>query len=282
MENENRAGWEFLLHQAYKEMSSQERKVANLVLEKGSDILTYSIHSIAEESDVSEATVVRFCHTLGYSGLKEFKIQFFSESPATMRRKSYKTQWGDSDDTIVKNVYLGARNAIDLTFLSLDQQSLTKVADLFAKKLNIDMYGVGGSAPIAQYARHQLQKLGLRVNVYSDIHGQHRTMPQFAEGDLVVAISCSGETKEIIEAMLHAKSAKSIIIAITDKVQSTLGRLADHSLVSFGGPFFCNDVNAYSRLSQLAIIDALFLEVAVRVAKDRDGFQENFAVRTRY
>jgi len=156
------------------------------------------------------------------------------------------------------------------------------MADLFCQDRNIDIYGVGGSGFIASYARHQLQKLGLRINAYTDIHGQNHCLSHFKEGDIVMVVSCSGETKDVVEAIQCAKQAHSIILVMTDNPDSSLGKMADYMLVSKSDTFFCDDVNSYSRIAQLALVDALYISIAIRMASMSADFKEAYVVRTEY
>ena len=280
-ESSNTNNGEIYLNQIYEFLSTQEKKVADFIKVHKEDVLAYSIAEIAQGSGSSESTVVRFCKSLGYSGLKNFKIHFFSGCTPKEQEES-KIEWDDDDATIVQKIYTGCVSSLEKTFTSLEASSVTSIANLLYEKRNVDIYGVGGSASIATYAKHKFQKLGMRINVYFDLHGQDQAFFQFSEEDLVIAISCSGETKEIVEAITWAKKAGATIIVLTNAPESTLGKLADHAIYAVGDAVFCNDINSYSRLSQLAIINVLYQQVANRVAKNNPEFKEAYAIRTKY
>ncbi len=278
--NDNLRG-EIYLNQIYDTLSIQEKKVADFIRIHKEDVINYSIAEIAQSTDISKSTVVRFCKSLGYSGLKDFKIHYF---PSCTPKEQLQNEiaWEDDDATIVQKIYVGCISSLQKTFTSLEANSVTTIADLLFNRRNIDIYGVGGSAAIAMYAKHKFQKLGLRINVYADLHGQDQAFFQFSKEDVVIAISCSGETKEIIEAIKWAKKACSTIIVLTNSPTSTLGTLADYAIFTAGDAVFCNDVNSYSRLAQLAVVNILYQQVANRVARINPDFIEAYTQRTKY
>ena len=97
---------------------------------------------------------------------------------------------------------------------------------------NIDVYALGGSVPIASYFRHQFIKLGIRTNVYSDSFTMNMSQSHLKAGDVVVAISCSGKTKEVVDATTSAKAVGAHTICITTNDESPLSKVSDTVLLT--------------------------------------------------
>jgi len=258
--------WIIRLRELYDQLSDQEKNIADFMRKNVAMVLGMSIAEIAKETGTSKSTVVRFCNHLGYSGLKEFKIEFYGKTTLP-EIENTEVRWGDSISEIKNKVFAGAINALKDSFNTLDEKSLKLAAEALKKAKNIDIYGQGGSSPIAMYLRHQLMKIGLRSSFYPDAHSQHLSLSQFGKGDVAIAISCSGENPEIVAAMRWVKSLGIIVIAITNFPDSSLGKLADYRLCNTAGSFFDGDKNSYARIAQLVTVDTLYLMLAMTMGK---------------
>jgi len=258
--------WIIRLRELYDQLSDQEKNIADFIRRNVADILGMSISEIAKETGTSKSTVVRFCNHLGYSGLKEFKIDFYGKTTLP-EIENTEVKWGDSIGEVKNKVFTGAINALKDSFDTLSEKALKQAAEALRKAKNIDIYGQGGSSPIAIYLRHQLMKIGIRSSFYPDAHSQHLSLSQFEKGDVAIAISCSGENPEIVAAMQWVKTLGIIVIAITNFPDSSLGKLADHILCNTAGSFFDGDENSYARIAQLVTVDTLYLVLAMLMGK---------------
>jgi len=259
--------WVIRLRGLYDLLGPQEQKVADYILGNMDGFLEMSIARLAVDSGTSKSTIVRFCNRLGYKGLKEFKIRFCGNQDMP---KSPETQvfWGDSLSVVKTKVFNGAIDTLRESYSMLDDTSVERAAEALYHAKNIDIYGQGGSTPIAMYLRHQLMKIGVRSSVYTDAQSQHLSLSQFGKGDVAVAISCSGESHEIVSAMEWVKSIGLFVIVMTDFPDSSLGRLADIVLCNTAGRFFEQDDNTFARIAQLATVDCLYLCVAMKMGPE--------------
>jgi len=261
--------WEVRLRSIYGKLGSTERNVADFIRAHPDTILQRSIAEIAAEAKVSESTVVRFCRHLGYQGLKDFKISFAQEQDTEEESIDGAVDWEDSLENVKAKVFLASMKTLRDSMNLIDDRELDRAIEALAKAKNIDIFGLGGAAPVAAYTRHQFMKSGVRTNVYSDSQSLHLSMLQFSKGDVAIAISCSGETKEVLDAMRWAKSQGTTIIAITNFPGSQLARLADIRLMNTCGRLFRSDSASLSRLAQWTTINTLYLGLTLRMGKDR-------------
>jgi DNA-binding MurR/RpiR family transcriptional regulator len=260
--------WEIRLRSIYGKLSLTEQKVADFIRSHSDTILDLSIADIAASAGVSESSVIRFCHHLGIKGLKEFKIIYAQEMDChKLFADSSSVIWDDSLSTVKMKVFYGSIYALNDSLTLLNDHDLELAVDALFGASNIDIYGLGGSAPIAAYTRHQLMKIGVRTNIYTDAQSISLSLSQFMKGDVAIAISSSGETKEIVDAMYWAHKQESTIIGITNFPNSQLGKIADIKLITTGGRFFLSDMNSFSRVAQWAIINTLYLGLTLRIGK---------------
>ena len=262
--------WEVRLRAMYGKLSLTELRVAEFIKTNSDHILGLSIAEIALATQVSESTIVRFCHHLGYKGLKEFKIYFSQEIKQPPFIVKGPIDWNDSIKDIKAKVFLGSINALQDSLDTLDDTELERAVEKLHQARNIDIYSIGGSTPIANYARHKFMKIGIRTSVYNDKDSQMLSISQLSKDDVLIAISCSGETKDIVESMEYAHSRGATSICITNSPNSQLAKIADIRLINTGDRYFLDDLNAYSRQAQLATVTILFAGVALRQGKPHD------------
>lgn len=240
-----------------------EDRVIQYFSRRGSEILSIPLAEITSSCGVSPATVVRVCQHMGYTGLKDYRIALAQEK-ASEEPLSSSIEWDDTDASLVRKVLRGCLNSLEGSAATLNAGEVTCAADAMLAASNIDVYAVGGSVPIASYLRHQLMKLGIRSSVYTDGTTMRLSQSQRKKGEVVIAISCSGMTANVVSALQSARKQKAVTVALTNDPQSKLAQSSDILLLTTGNRFLGDDCNTYSRLAQLAVVDILYAALAVR------------------
>ncbi|MBP3701153.1 MAG: MurR/RpiR family transcriptional regulator, partial [Lachnospiraceae bacterium] len=180
-------------------LSISERKVATFIVSGGNNILEMGISDIARKSGVSDATVVRLCRALGYKGLKELKIAIAQEKQEEHSHvhEDRAISTTDSPCDLKKKVMYACMEAIQDTMDVLDDKQLEAAIEAMYSAKYIDIFGIGGSAAVARCAQHNFRKIGVRVNVCSDINQHYLLAERFSPGDVALGISLSGETEAV-------------------------------------------------------------------------------------
>ena len=127
-------------------------------------------------------------------------------------------------ERIKKTMEEMASNAIEIS-KNLSDRDIEIMEDLLLKAGKIYTIGVGHSGLISKIFAMKLMHLGLASYVVGDV-----TTPGLREGDVVVAISQSGETTSVVSLSKKAKKLGGKVIAITACPQSSLGRIADRTV----------------------------------------------------
>lgn len=244
-------------------LSPSERRVAELALERPEELIYASLAVVAGQAGVSEPTVVRFCRSVGCTGFQDFKLQLaqsmashfpYADLPidADAGVVDYATKVFDATlDTLVR-----LRRDLDVTAVERAVEHLTA-----ARK--IEFYGLGASGSVAQDAQHKFFRLPVPCVAYSDPHMQTMSAATLGREDVVVAISHTGRTRELLESVEVARRSGATILAVTS-TGSPLAALADVAI----GVDVPEDTDLYtpmtSRMAHLAVIDVLALGVALR------------------
>ena len=248
-------------------LSAAERKVAEAALAEPKWFVHAAVAEIALRAGVSQPTVIRFCRTLGYKGLPEFKLALsasISQSglPYVHAELNIDDDMGNVMEKVLGNTaaaLLGARR-------SLKESELENAVSWLASARRIEFYGVGNSGIVAQDAQHKFFRFGISAVAYSDAHIQLMAAAVLAPQDVLVAVSNSGSSIEILDAAGVAKKNGARLIAITHP-DSPLAHVADCVLATA----VQEDANLYtpmvSRLLQLAVVDILAIGLALRLGE---------------
>ena len=262
----NLPAWELRVRGALGKLSSAESRVAEYVLREPEAILGSNIQGLAQASGVSEATVIRFLRRAGFSGFKGFKAAMTQANVLEKGALPASRKLSDSDTTraIKTKIFCGCMEALGDTLNVLNDQALSRAIDALYSAPDVEVFGIGGSASVARSALHSFRKIGLRMSLTSDPNAAYLRMERFNPGDVVLAISSSGETPAVLEAVQIAREKGATVISITNVQESTLSRLSDCCLTSMCRTHMLPGDETYERVAQIAIIHALYAGVAMR------------------
>lgn len=270
---------EILINEHKQNFSSNEKILADFFLENENNLLNLSVPQIAEQCSVSQATVVRFCKHLGFSGLKDFKI-FYQTGKIDVKEYLTPVSWQDCDKTVYYKVFTSAITAMQETFKTIKWETLSSVAKEIAKASNIDAFAIGGSSIVATYFANEFIRLGKRVNAHTDIYTIRHFAQEFRPEDLALFVSRSGEN--LTQLATRAKNLGCKVVAITCNPESTLACIADFPLIASETLYMENDKNSYSRIAEISIISVLFLMSALNLGRDSIDFIKNYSKTTNY
>ena len=247
---------------AAKNMTRAERKVARVVLASPYRVLRKSISLLAGEAGVSEPTVIRFCRAFNCKGFQDFKLQLAQDLATGAHFSETRLSIDETaPDLITKVIDSGIASLIKVRD-SLPPDAVQSAIELLAAAARIEFYGLGGSGIVAQDAQHKFFRLGVPVVAYSDPSVHSVSASLLEPGCVIVAISQSGVTQDIIASAELGLAAGAQVIAIT-AADSALARLATVCLPmnSLEDEDFYAPIK--SRMAHLAIIDVLAVGVAL-------------------
>ncbi len=249
-------------------LAPAEQRVGKLVLSDPRSFAKLPIGELADRAHVSKPTVVRFCRSVGYDGLSDFKLKLagtISEGVPFIHRSV------DADDktadVLVKVIdntvaaFLKYRN--DASSFAVDK-AVEALAATHKTGRRIEFYGVGNSGIVAQDAQHKFFRLGVNTIAYSDGHMQVMSATLLGPGDCAVVISNSGRTRDLMDAcdIARKKGATTIVMTATGSPLASAGQIhlaADHP------EGYDRYSPMVSRLLHLVIIDVLATTVALRI-----------------
>lgn len=249
-------------------LAPAEQRVARLVLGDPRSFANLPVSELAERAHVSKPTVVRFCRSMGYDGLSDFKLKLagsVSEGvPFIHRSVDPDDKTGDVLVKVIDNAvaaFLKYRN--DASTFTIEKAAEALAASCQTGR-RIEFYGAGNSGVVALDAQHKFFRLGVNTISYSDGHMQVMSATLLGPGDCVVVVSNSGRTRDLMDAcdIARRNGATTIVITATGSPLATAGHIhlaADHP------EGYDRYSPMVSRLLHLMIIDVLATTVALRI-----------------
>jgi len=264
------------VQQLQHELTPAEQRVANLVLEQPRLVLNEPIAEIARLADVSQPTVIRFCRSLGFLGLADFKLKFASSLTGSIPVRHSQVRISDSTHDLSAKVIDNTVSAILKFRDQLDVHAIDRAIELVSHARRIEFYAMGNSRVVALDGQHKFFRFRIPSALYGDSHLFTLAAGLLGPGDVVVAISNSGRLPELLDAVDAARTAGADVIAITSS-QSPLARRATVCLAVDHAEDSTHFLSMISRILQLLLIDIMAVGVSVDVHHARtvpDGVAE--------
>lgn len=253
-----------ILNKIYPSLSSQKQKAADYFLSNGERLSSLTIKQMADEAETSVSTIERLVKDLGFDRFQDFKLSLVRESKRQEFPIYTSIQKEDNLATIKEKILRCNQDAMVSTMRLLNVNLIQAAIDLLDQAKRIDIYGIGGSGPVCLDAAHKFMKIGVRCQALLDSDLQAMSASLLEKGDVVIAISNSGQSKVIVDNVTLAKNSGASVIAITSYGKSKLYKLSDVVLCtcSSKGPLESDLISA--RIAQLTIIDTLYTGLAYK------------------
>lgn len=238
----------------YTELSKQEKAVANYILTNSESIQNMNIVTLSQLTYTSTATITRFVKKIGCDNFMDMKVKLVSHVPLDEMKNR------ENDKTDLLDYYI---HVIRRTEEITEKESLEKIVQMIMDADRIVVYGVGSSGLTAQEFAQRLIRMGLTASATTDSHMMLINSTVIKKGVLVLGISASGETKEVVASARVAIENGATSAAITSFPHSTLGQMVDVQLNAYSSMFIDDKrfINSqFSIMYQIDTISTMLLE----------------------
>ena len=255
------------LRTLYPSLKGSEKKLARYVIDNAEEIIYKSLNEVALKSKVSEATIVRFSRKIGLKGYQDLKLHLSRDIVSPIKSIHGDIKEGDDVKTVVSKVFGSEILTLQDTLEIINMDEVKKAVGIIEKAKNIVFIGVGTSGPNTIDAYNKFIRLGLNCHCYTDSHLQVMAVSLLKKGDVVIAISHSGSTKDPIETLQVAKRKGACTIVITNNSISPITSYADIILNTASRETKFRSEAMASRIAQTAIIDSLYTILSLKNIK---------------
>ncbi|GAB3342959.1 MurR/RpiR family transcriptional regulator [Chromohalobacter beijerinckii] len=250
-----------------EELNRSERKVADVILHDPAAATGMSIATLAQAAAVSEPTVNRFCRNFDAKGYPDFKIKLAQSLAGGTPYVSRSVERDDGAASYGDKIFGATIAALDDARRALDAQRVERAVDYLIQAKQISFFGLGASGPVAQDAQHKFFRFNLPVTAYEDVLMQRMVAAATHTGDVIVIVSYTGRTRELVEIARVARDNGAIVLGITAP-ESPLAHECTETLEVITP----EDTDVYmpmtSRMIHLALIDVLATGVTLRRGED--------------
>jgi DNA-binding MurR/RpiR family transcriptional regulator len=250
------------IHGVYPSLKTAEKRAADWLLQAGPDFRDTGIVAFAARAGCSEATVVRLARRLGYRGFTALKVDCArAEGQVPYRDIDPR----DAPDVVARKVFTNGIQALSDTLALVDTDTYRRAVGALLKAERLAFFGLGNAAVVAQEAYQKFLRIGVPCHTAEDPDLQLILVnTHLRRGDVVVALSYTGESRPILALARRARARGVRVLAITNFPRSSLGKLADLTLLTAVFQEQLNGEVAAKRLAQLCIVESLYVNYLLR------------------
>jgi RpiR family carbohydrate utilization transcriptional regulator len=255
------------IQQTHEQLRKSERKVADYVLEHRAKVVQMRIVDLAAAAGVSEPTVVRFCRAIGFDGFQGFKLTLAQFVASNTSYEQFRLDSRDSVEEFKEKIFDSTMGNLMRVKSDLDAANLEKAIVALAQTRRVDCYGFGASAPICSDAQHKFFRLNMSAAAYSDPHLQTMAAVTLQPGDVVIAISQTGRTKDLLHTTQLAMDAGATVIALCPSNTPLAQQVQIPLYIDLDEDKELNTLMS-SRITQMVVIDVLAVGVTMQLGEE--------------
>lgn len=247
----------------YDKIFQAEKKVADFILSHPDVAVNSNVSELANHSGVSDATVVRLCKHLGYDGYYQLRL-FLSRD---IGRNASSNDAAPPSDTSVQSLFRIIADSTMATAASVSESTLQDVVDLILKSDMVHLVAAGNTTNLCMGFGPRLERLGIRCtyNMLAEHYLRHINLAK--KNDIVLSISGSGTSKNVVKALQMAKEKELKTIAVTGYQYSPVSRIADYLLLSSSGKRGSVSLSQTSQLNEMVILEVLYMMLEFSISK---------------
>ncbi len=252
------------------EFHASEQAIARVILSHPSEVARMNISQLAEFSNTSVASVVRFSKTIGYKGFPEFRMALVGELSRLDVQDINRVELDggitprDTHMEIIRKIATADARAIQLTAERLDVKEFSATVEAWNNAETIGIIGIVSGSYVAMDLQAKLNRQGKKAFAWSDAHSALTSIALLKKSDVLVAISHSGSTQDIVDVLQSFKDRGVTTVLITNALRSPAGNFADHVLHTSARETTFRSGATASRIAQLTVVDCLCVALAQR------------------
>lgn len=246
-----------------------EKAIAGALVEHPDAITYMTLAEIAKESGSSEASVIRFCKRMGYSGYTAMQKDMGRalEEDNLSQAENLQVENNDDMSEIIKKVYQSNVQTLTDT-MAMAGESCERALKVLLKAKSIHFFGAGDAYAVCQLSYMKFKRLGIPCSAEGDVMLQMITASNMSKGDVAIAISYDGRSKNVVEALRIAKKMGATTISITKKNRTPLLRYTDIKIFIAVNDLSFDREKVTRRVADQFIMDTLYMGYVMRSGRN--------------
>lgn len=250
-----------------EDMFLAERKVADYILANPYEVIELNVSDLAEKSGASDATVIRFCKRLGYKGFHQMKIVLAGEL-GRYQLTGY-TNPEDNPHNAREVIHCLTRDLLHIADM-LDNDKVEKCAEMICGSKRVFVVATGNTIPVSMDFTFRLCRLGIEANCGTIVEYGMASMVRGGEEDLLIAVSHSGGSRNVLRAVEIASKKGIPTVAVTGSKNNPLARKAKFILLTGVENSLFGEYGAATHIYDQAVLDALIYMVSQKQKVDEN------------
>jgi len=253
-----------------------EQKISDKLFENPKKFITYSMSELSEITGVSQGSINNFAKKYTGGGFSELKLQIASELESFLPKQHTIVEQNDGITDVMKKLITNTQTSFTNTILNNTEETLNHVVEKILMSKRIEIYGIYQSGIVANNLYYRLLELGISVAFVSDVLTCSVSASMLDSECLVIAISSSGKTSDIINAVKTAKENNVPVICITADMNSPLAKLSDDVLIASSSGKSVTGSSAEILMSEFFLLDSIYTYIESKKYKNFKTESEHY------
>jgi DNA-binding MurR/RpiR family transcriptional regulator len=249
---------------ALPKLKGSAQKAAKYILNSPRESINLTITELGHRAGVSEASIVRFAQSLGYSGFHALKLGLAEDLVSPMLLVNEDLTPDDGPASAVQKAMTAGMRSLEDTVRILQMPVLEAAIDALCNARQIELFASGNSIPLAMDLNFRLTKIGLHSRFSIDPTMQEMYASLTCAEDVAVGISHTGSSKDTVHALELARQRGARTVCITNHSDSPLTRSGDFCLFTSTRVSHFREEEMASNLATLALVEALYVGICVQ------------------
>ncbi|WP_068088070.1 MurR/RpiR family transcriptional regulator [Polycladidibacter stylochi] len=266
--NENSENILDIIEQKLPSLKRSQEKVAHFVLSNPEEVTNLRLSDIAAKAEVSEPSVIRFCVSVGYSGFQELKIEIAKSLAYASTASHSAISADDGPDEVIAKIFDFNMHSLNRVRSKLSEEQILSAVDIITTAQQIQFFGLGASGISAIDAQQKFPLFGKPCGAVTDSHQMIVTAAMLRPGDVVIAISNTGATREILQACRVAQMQGAKVIGLSGSLDKPLAQRCDCPIVIETLENTDLYTPTISRIAAMIVIDIISTLVSMRLTDE--------------
>ncbi|MEE6450805.1 ROK family protein [Gottfriedia acidiceleris] len=239
------------------QLTKREQIIAKYIISNLESVPNKTISELSRQIKVSEATITRFCQKLEFGSYNNLRL--------LAKEASVSTRIHEQSDltslTELKQTYIDMLDK----FNSLHQvKDIQKSIGKMVQSKQIYLYGLNEMALIAEQLKFKLMKLGISVNSFISSYQLEMSTNSLTKDTVVIGMSVSGYSPEIVKIIDIAKKVGCPTIGITSQQDSPLSLVPDIKLMIPATQVIEGESSLIREVSVYFLLDIILKELQIK------------------
>lgn len=216
-----------LLRSKQDSLTKSGRIIAGYLTQNAQQAQYWSISVLASQCGVAEATISRFCRALGFDSYNEMRIALARANASVEQPVGEELAPGINTATLCRHAGALAVKAINDAASASNPEAVDRAAALLQRAKQVFCFGQGSSQLLANDIWARFSALSTKFHTAGDNHMQAITASLMAPEDVILFVSYSGATRDMMETLRLAKANGAAVILLTHSPDVPGAALAD-------------------------------------------------------